>query len=681
MRITILIIVSLTTTFNSKISAHAEEINTHQQHSLTLYQRENLAELIAISHHDEDQDVFECVLELVRMVDVRFTRTAPRELRENICQVVVNDPRVDDVLKSLRRQLDTSEIFEKTSACENVSERDFREMMRRAITVFGRVCLKGRSLSLVGERWSLYSVLFSVTIAIVLGMALILFRTDKLFSDSSKKRREKKKCNCAMCMKQIVVTERIGEGAFGTVHRCRDVEKNESCVVKMIKVNIEFDVNELQEALDEAKHLISLRHEHIVSYNDVFVHRRLARVSNRRGSWDRNLLDDEEDEDLMKKESMDFVCIAMEYCSEGTLLDGVEDHMLQFSGLVDFVRQIGRALAYLHKRGVVHCDVKLENVFITVDPAFTSRLILKLGDFGLATKLKHSMVTEEILRAAAGEETSSPSNNGNETTGHRREKRSRRRHIRASRPGFAYYVAGGTIMYQSPETFKGADALKFSLANGKLGISEAVDVWAFGCSIWEAATGLEVPQDPPYLGEIALEGGSNWQKRMNWMRKKFRRGLDRMIHKEIERERRKLQIEQKNRSPLKRPRGDSNPFGALYEDEDASSSCDIETRLEKRKNIFIKARDTLIEFQPKMLHENPRKRPRLKDVLQYCYLDETQFFFRLVKPERKRRMGPKSSDDDDNRNEEDYDTEDFDDDDENDDSVSSSKKADESKHE
>ena len=97
-------------------------------------------------------------------------------------------------------------------------------------------------------------------------------------------------------------------------------------------------------------------------------------------------------------------------------------------------------------------------------------------------------------------------------------------------------------MYQSPETFKGADALKFSLANGKLGISEAVDVWAFGCSIWEAATGLEVHQDPPYLGEIALEGGSNWQKRMNWMRKKFRRGLDRMIHKEIERERRKLQI-------------------------------------------------------------------------------------------------------------------------------------------
>ena len=65
-------------------------------------------------------------------------------------------------------------------------------------------------------------------------------------------------------MKQIVVTERIGEGAFGTVHRCRDVEKNESCVVKMIKVNIEFDVNELQEALDEAKHLISSSRTHRV---------------------------------------------------------------------------------------------------------------------------------------------------------------------------------------------------------------------------------------------------------------------------------------------------------------------------------------------------------------------------------------------------------------------------------
>ena len=366
----------------------------------------------------------------------------------------------------------------------------------------------------------------------------------------------------------------------------------------------------------------------------------------------------------------------------------MEDRLLQFSGLVDFVRQIGRALSYLHKRGVVHCDVKLENVFITVDPAFTSRLILKLGDFGLATKLKHSMVTEEILRAAAaaGEETSSPSiNNGNETNDYRRGKRSRR-HLRASRPGFAYYVAGGTIMYQSPETFKGGDAFKFSLANGKLGISEAVDVWAFGCSIWEAATGLEVPQDPPYLGEIALEGGLNWQKRMNWMRKKFRRGLDRMIRKEIESERRKLEIEQKNRSPLKRPRGDTNPFGALqYEDEEEDVSYDIETRLEKRKAIFIKARDTLIEFQPKMLHENPRKRPRLKDVLHYCYLDETQFFFRLVKPEQKRRMGPKSSgafsgddvEDDDIQKEEDCCTEDSEDEEEED--RPPSKKADESK--
>jgi hypothetical protein len=409
----------------------------HQKHSLSLYQRRNLAELIAISHDDESRDVFDCALELVELVDVRFTRTAPKVLRENICQGVREDPRVDDILKSLRRQLDTSETLRYVTTCNNMSERDVREMMRRALAVFGRVCLKGRSLSLVGERWSLFSVLFTVTIAIVLGIVvLILFRTDKLFSSSPK--RSKKRCNCAMCTKQIVVTDRIGEGAFGTVHRCQDVEKNESCVVKMIKVNIEFDVNELQEALDEAKHLISLRHDHIVSYNDVFVHRRLARVSNRRGSWDRNLLDDDDDEDITKKESIDFVCIAMEYCSQGTLLDGVEDRLLQFSGLVDFVRQIGSALAYLHKRGVVHCDVKLENVFITVDPAFTSRLILKLGDFGLATKLRHSMLTEEILlraAAAVGEDVAISSSNSSNKNG-----TSRRRGNRSSRPGFAYVI-------------------------------------------------------------------------------------------------------------------------------------------------------------------------------------------------------------------------------------------------
>jgi serine/threonine protein kinase len=44
-------------------------------------------------------------------------------------------------------------------------------------------------------------------------------------------------------------------------------------VLKMINVDLERDVNLLQDALTEAKHLIQLRHKHIVGIEDVFIHR------------------------------------------------------------------------------------------------------------------------------------------------------------------------------------------------------------------------------------------------------------------------------------------------------------------------------------------------------------------------------------------------------------------------
>ena len=43
--------------------------------------------------------------------------------------------------------------------------------------------------------------------------------------------------------------------------------------------------------------------------------------------------------------------------------------------------QLIEALKYLHSQKVIHCDLKLENLFLT------NKMELKLGNFGLATKL------------------------------------------------------------------------------------------------------------------------------------------------------------------------------------------------------------------------------------------------------------------------------------------------------
>jgi serine/threonine protein kinase len=131
--------------------------------------------------------------------------------------------------------------------------------------------------------------------------------------------------------------------------------------------------------LDEAKHLISFDHRNVIEYRDVFVHR--ARAPARQ----------------------DFVCIVMECCDGGTLKDVVLAGALDFSGLVDALRQISLALAYLHDQGVLHCDVKLENVLVQSD-AHAPRYTLKIGDFGLATQLHDSATAalSPVKRASGG---------------------------------------------------------------------------------------------------------------------------------------------------------------------------------------------------------------------------------------------------------------------------------------
>ena len=46
-----------------------------------------------------------------------------------------------------------------------------------------------------------------------------------------------------------------------------------------------------------------------------------------------------------------------------------------------FVHQIVLACDYLHKKRVIHRDLKLGNLFLNDD------MVIKIGDFGLATKV------------------------------------------------------------------------------------------------------------------------------------------------------------------------------------------------------------------------------------------------------------------------------------------------------
>ena len=112
-------------------------------------------------------------------------------------------------------------------------------------------------------------------------------------------------------------------------------------------------------------------------------------------------------EDLLKKESivmllmkvgkldccveiLDFLDnpfrIIMEYCEGGDLRKILDTYDVPIADKVEMIGQILFALSKIHKFGVIHGDLKCQNIFffILYIPGQTSKIIIKIGDFGLS---------------------------------------------------------------------------------------------------------------------------------------------------------------------------------------------------------------------------------------------------------------------------------------------------------
>lgn len=88
--------------------------------------------------------------------------------------------------------------------------------------------------------------------------------------------------------------------------------------------------------------------------------------------------------------------IVMEYCKGGSLLDRInnlsqENKFFSESEAAVIIRQILSALNYAHKNGIVHRDVKLENVLFLDEN--TNSLTVKLIDFGLSAYFEKGIKT------------------------------------------------------------------------------------------------------------------------------------------------------------------------------------------------------------------------------------------------------------------------------------------------
>jgi serine/threonine protein kinase len=149
------------------------------------------------------------------------------------------------------------------------------------------------------------------------------------------------------------VVRALGQGGMGSVYEAVQVTLDRPVALKLLHPALTMDVSLVQRFQREARLMAALRHPNIVEVIDAGV----------------------EDGALW---------IAMEYLRGETLAHWLEalDHPPSPAALLPRVAPIGRALAHMHGREIVHRDVKPDNVMLARDER--GEVVPKLLDLGIA---------------------------------------------------------------------------------------------------------------------------------------------------------------------------------------------------------------------------------------------------------------------------------------------------------
>lgn len=220
------------------------------------------------------------------------------------------------------------------------------------------------------------------------------------------------------------ITGLLGRGGMGEVYRAHDSKLIREVAIKVLPEDFAADTERMNRFEREARTLAALNHPNVATVHS-FEH------------------------DAQR----DLHYLVMEFVDGETLGERLAAGPLLSDVLPLFI-EIARGLDAAHERGIVHRDVKPDNIKINSDGT------VKILDFGLAKHVAASVLTDP----------SAP-----------------------TKPmGRVVSTAEGTLMgtpsYMSPEQ-----------ARGKV-VDRRTDIWAFGCCLYQALTG-----SAPFDGETVAD--------------------------------------------------------------------------------------------------------------------------------------------------------------------------------
>ena len=165
-------------------------------------------------------------------------------------------------------------------------------------------------------------------------------------------------------------TDKLGEGGFSTAYKAQDLHRNRTVVLKI------YDKQGIQkyDIIHEIQKVEDLVHPNLVRYYDAFY-------------W--------EVKDFMGMPQKLQVGV-MEYINGGQLSDYFRQGLPLYT-FEKFIDDIMNGLYALHQEGIIHLDLKPENIFIQKND---TQLIAKIGDFGLSRLLNSGEIANTSTMSA-----------------------------------------------------------------------------------------------------------------------------------------------------------------------------------------------------------------------------------------------------------------------------------------
>jgi serine/threonine protein kinase/Tol biopolymer transport system component len=217
------------------------------------------------------------------------------------------------------------------------------------------------------------------------------------------------------------IRSHLGAGGMGEVYLAWDTQLDREVALKILPPEIAADKERMQRFVQEAKSASALNHPNILTIYEI-------------GQTDSTYF------------------IATEYIDGITLRQHTSGRRLNLSEALDIAAQIAAALTAAHAAGIVHRDVKPENIMLRKDG------YAKLLDFGLAKPTERQTSTIDT--------------------------EAQTKMLVNTSPGMVL----GTVNYMSPEQARG------------FALDARTDIWSLGCVLYEMVAGRV-----PFAGETTSD--------------------------------------------------------------------------------------------------------------------------------------------------------------------------------